>query len=811
MKQTPAHQKCKPGTGAGRQRARCAARPKYLLAGSLSLAALGSPLWAQDAAPANPVSLGAAPADVPANTANPNANPDTASPTGQSSTSGQTPATAAGEAGAAGVVNPELPTGLLPNDPLALPPTPPDPAPGLGDARLSESEAAPELGVIEAIAQALLNNPSRKEARFALEAARQRIGTARSAGGPQVNASGDVNGSRGFLGGGGTGGTIGTGNGGTGTGGTGGVGTGTDGNGTNTGTNGTNILGFNSNFSAGLSASVPIYTGGRVKASTRVAESNARAQAARVLQVDQELVLQVSLGYLDVLRADQLLQVAESNLSVSRERRRVAGVRFGAGAAARLEVLRADTTLSNAQQARVAAVNTLAQRRAALNTLLGRPPEQPLRTQSLASLALQFGSSLPTGAFGLPDVGTPSPSALPGLTIPSGTAPAGGVGRVGAGIGSTPIIPNTGTGTVGTPGSGIPGITGGTAGSGAGAAGATAPNVSSPGSTVPGAVGGNTGSAGTSVGAGVGGVAGGVSVPGGSAPGAGGVSVGGSSGTISSGTVLTNPAGTTGADSSAGASTSAANVAGSLTQQAGILSGQSGAALRAGAGTSRQSLAVTQAQIEAAEAAVDVARAQKKPQIDLSLSGFLRSPASFLGRFLLNLGVGIAQNVFDSGRSRSQVREAQATVSQLRQTLVGQQLSVAQQIEQSLLALDSAQRRQNSSDVSVVSAAEALRAAQLGFEAGALTNLDVTDAQTALLTAQIDSINTRFDTAQAQATLAASVGVFSPEARAAFQRAVEEEAARINAAPIGGTLGGTPDGTAAEAPRKKRRKFLGIF
>lgn len=781
--------------------ARVISLPKYLLAGGLSLV-LASPGRAQDAGAPN----NAQAADMPANTANPNANPGTVGGTGAS---GDTAATVAGDAAAAGVVNPEVATGLLPDDPQAVPAPPPEPAPGLGDARLAESETAPELGVIEAIAQALLNNPSRKEARFALEAARQRIGTARSAGGPQVSASGSIAGNRGFLGGGsGSTGTIGVG--------TGGVGTGTDGTGTtgtgSNGSNGTNILGFNSTLSAGLSASVPIYTGGRVKAATRVAEANSRAQAARVLQLDQELVLQVSLGYLDVLRSDQLLRVADSNLAISRERRRVAAVRLAAGAAARLEVLRADTTLANAQQSRVAAVNSLAQSRGALNTLLGRPPETPLRTQSLLSLATQFGGSLPTGAFGLSSgTTTPSASAIAGLEVPGATAPIGGVGGVG-GTGLGPIIPNTGTTGIvpgipipNAPGT-VPGTVGNATGTGTlpnigGAAGGTATGV-----TVPGAVGGNAGAAGTGIGgaAGSGATAPGISVPGVSAPGVGGTGVGGSSGTVSSGTVLTNLAGTAGAGTGAASTSGGAGAAGNLSQQAGILTAQGGAALRASAGTGRQSLAVTQAQIEAAQAAVDVARAQKKPNVDLSLSGILRSPASFLGHLLLNLGVGIAQNVFDSGRSRSQVNEAQATVNQLRQSLAGQQLQVAQQIEQSLLSLDSAQRRQNSSDVSVVSAAEALRSAQLGYEAGALTNLDVSDAQTALLTAQINSINTRFDVAQAQASLAASVGVLSPEARAAFTRAVEEEAARINATPIGET-------PAVEAPRKKKRKFLGIF
>ena len=790
---------------AARPASRPVALPKYLLAGGLGLALSGapSPLLAQDAPPA------------------PNTSPGTP-PSTSSGASGQTPATAAGDAAVGGVVTPEVPTGLLPANPLATPPPPVDPAPGLGDARLAESEAGEELGIIEAIALALRDNPSRKEARFALEAARQRIGTARLAGGPQVSASADVSGQRGFFGGG------------TGTSTGGGVSNPTNPtdptnpNNGGTGTNsGSTFLGFNDSASLGVNASVPVYTGGRVKAATRVADANARAQAARVLQVDQELVLQVSLGYLDVLRTDQLLRVAESNLAVSRERRRVAGVRFDAGAAARLEVLRADTILADAQQSRVAAVNTLAQSRAAINTLLGRSPETPFRPQSLASLALQFGGtlSLPSGALGLDSI-TPSTSAIPGLPVPDAS---GSTSTSGAAA-----LPNTGSTTANpaTANTTAPNAGGVASGAGtAGGAGATAPNVTAPGQNVPGAVSGNTGAAGSGVGTATGtGSVPGVSTPGVTAPGAGGATVGTAPGTTSSGTVLTNPAGTGGA--STGASTGTAGVgagagvdaagsgaaggvgggasladaasASSLGQAAGIIAGQSGAALRASAGTSRQSLAVTQAQIEAALAAVDVARAQRRPNVDLSVSGFLRNPASFLGRFILGIGLGVAQNVFDSGRTRSQIREAQATVEQLRQGLAGQQLSVAQQIEQSLLALDSAQRRQASADVAVVAAAEALRAAQLGFEAGATTNLEVTDAQTALLSSQITSINTRFDVVQAQATLAATIGITTPEVREAYRRAVDAEAARINALPIGDTQ-------TVQAPPKKRRKFLGIF
>ena len=153
-----------------------------------------------------------------------------------------------------------------------------------------------------------------------------------------------------------------------------------------------------------------------------------------------------------------------------------------------------------------------------------------------------------------------------------------------------------------------------------------------------------------------------------------------------------------------------------------------------------------------------------------------------------------------SGRARSQIDEARALSEQARQNLGNQRLNVANQIEQALLSLDSAQKRLASADVAVVAAAEALRAAQLGYEAGARTRLEVSDAQVALLTAQTEAVNARFQVAQSQADLSAAVGVLTTEGQAAYQRALTEETQRAQA-------------LAAQQPqpKKKRKKFLGIF
>lgn len=516
-----------------------------------------------------------------------------------------------------------------------------DASAGLADERLQASQGAPELSLVEVVALALQNNPSRDAAWAAVRAAQARVGTAKSAGGLSVDLSASGTVSRGFgfpssIGRGSSLGGIG--------GGTGGTGTGTGGSFGNSFSN--SGPGYNKNESASVGATIPIYSGGRISAGKRIAKYSAQAQIAQAHDFEQVLVYNTTLAYLNILRAQQLLEVSGSNLVVSRERLRVANVRFDAGAAAKLEVLRADTDLANAKQLRINAASSLGQSFSSLNTLMGRAPETPLRVEPIIRLTLPQTLAVTSAAS--PGIGNPT------LPIPTET---------------------------------------------------TNPTASQGGSSA----------------------------------------------------IPTSP------------SISAGNV------NIGIITAAPAAQLQVAAGQSRQSLAVTEAQIKSAEASVDLAKAQRKPKIDIDLLGLVRNPISFAGRFLLSLGGSLAQNLFDSGKSRSQIREAQAVLEQLRFQYKDQELGVADQIEQSLLALDSAQHRLETTDTGVVSAREALRSARLGYSAGAQTSLEVSDAQSALLSAETEAVNARFDVAQAQAQLAAAVGIFPQEAIDAYQLAAKRD------------------------------------
>lgn len=446
---------------------------------------------------------------------------------------------------------------------------------GLAESRLEAAADVPETTLEGAVLEALSNNPTPRQARAIFEAAAARAGIAASAGKPQGNVSGGLDYSRTF-----------------------GASSRTtqvpDGNG---GFTTVSAGGNSSDFTQqlALNLSVPLYTGGRVRNSRKAAQANARAALANARQTEQEVAVQTILGYLNVLQAQELLEVAESNLATARERRRIAGVRFDAGVAARLEVLRADSDLAAALQNRVSVANSVAQAKAALNILLARSPETPLRVQPITTLALPVGLGFPL--------------AEQATAIAAGSVP------------------------------------------------------------------------------------------------------------------------------------------------------PPSAQLRAEASDELPSLEAARENINASTFNVEAQRAQRKPSLGASLTGLLRNPVEFVGRFILSAGLSVAQTLFDGGRISSQVREARAQLDQARLGLDGQQLQVANAIEGSLLTLDAATKRLAPADTAVLAAREALRAAQLAFTAGLGTPLQVLEAQNALVAAQRDAVNARYEVAQAQTQLAAATAV----------------------------------------------------
>jgi len=113
----------------------------------------------------------------------------------------------------------------------------------------------------------------------------------------------------------------------------------------------TTVRGSNDSYSAGLSASVDLFTAGRRGAELRRARAATEAAEASLVNQRFAVILSVKRAFFDVLRADELIRVAEASLNRAREGLEAAQHRMNAGTATRSDVLRAELEIANARQA----------------------------------------------------------------------------------------------------------------------------------------------------------------------------------------------------------------------------------------------------------------------------------------------------------------------------------------------------------------------------------------------------------------------------------------------------------------------------
>jgi outer membrane protein TolC len=123
---------------------------------------------------------------------------------------------------------------------------------------------------------------------------------------------------------------------------------------------------------------VPLYTGGAVSNGIDAAEARVAAQAAYSDTASQQLKLDVARHYINVLRAQRALVVADSTVtSLSAHVTDVEDM-FKSGAVARNDYLSAAVSLADAEQRRLRARNALDLARAVYNRALGRALDAPV-------------------------------------------------------------------------------------------------------------------------------------------------------------------------------------------------------------------------------------------------------------------------------------------------------------------------------------------------------------------------------------------------------------------------------------------------
>jgi outer membrane protein len=156
--------------------------------------------------------------------------------------------------------------------------------------------------------------------------------------------------------------------------------------------------------------------------------------------------------------------------------------------------------------------------------------------------------------------------------------------------------------------------------------------------------------------------------------------------------------------------------------------------------------------------------AKQLPTIGFQGTYALKSKGSSFGQEdTWQLAVAAEVPLFDSGKAKTQSRQARLTAEKL--GVSEQQLrdGVKLQVSEAFLSMNEAKERMSTTEAILNTTLEAVRMAEVGFKEGVTPNLDVLDAQHSLNGAKLNSAQARFDVEIAKAKLLNSVGVESAD------------------------------------------------
>jgi outer membrane protein len=161
------------------------------------------------------------------------------------------------------------------------------------------------------------------------------------------------------------------------------------------------------NFSTSINQ--PLFTGGLNLANYRAAKLGVDLSKENVETVKQDLVLQVRVGYFNILKAEKFLDVAKQTVKQFEAQLEVTKAFFEVGIVPKNDVLQAEVRLANARQTLVRAENDLAAVKSSFNILLRREINTPLEVVDILAyqpFPLGFEASLEEALRQRPEVKT---------------------------------------------------------------------------------------------------------------------------------------------------------------------------------------------------------------------------------------------------------------------------------------------------------------------------------------------------------------------------------------------------------------------
>lgn len=131
-------------------------------------------------------------------------------------------------------------------------------------------------------------------------------------------------------------------------------------------------------WTVGVFLNQVLFDWGQRQALQRAAERRTDSARFSLEETQNNVRLVVAIAYYNILRAQQLLEVAQERREAAAEQLRVARARFEADIVPRFDVIRSEAELANAEQDVIAAQNEIALAEATFNTALGRDVVTPV-------------------------------------------------------------------------------------------------------------------------------------------------------------------------------------------------------------------------------------------------------------------------------------------------------------------------------------------------------------------------------------------------------------------------------------------------
>jgi len=164
--------------------------------------------------------------------------------------------------------------------------------------------------------------------------------------------------------------------------------------------------------------------------------------------------------------------------------------------------------------------------------------------------------------------------------------------------------------------------------------------------------------------------------------------------------------------------------------------------------------------VASAKEGITVAESNNKPTVNLSASENW-SDTHFAGTKNndWSVGAGISWNLFDAGLTKAKIRTANVAVEKATQQAQQTKDTIQLDVRQSYLSLRNAEKRIGTTQVAIDLAVENYKISQVRYSAGVGTNVDVMDAESALLTAKTNSIQALYEYNTSKAALDKAMGI----------------------------------------------------